>query len=106
MIESDSIVAYIVTIILSFFLGLIIRNKNKTTEKLEIDESVIDKVREEKENEIKETPAADIVSEYGDAESASSDITGKQNELRERVRDRLKQNLQGNGSSGDSTDNS
>lgn len=103
MIESETLIGYAVTIILSFILGFIIRKQEKK-EPTNLDDD-IEKVKEKKEDEIKETPAADIVDEYADAESASSDITGKQNELRERVRNRLKQNLHGTGSSGDSTDN-
>lgn len=98
---------YIVTIILSFLLGItLVKKDGKETKNENIHEKDESKIKEEKKNEIKETPAADVVTEYADVESASSDITGKQNELRKRIRDRLKQKLHGNGSSGNSPDNS
>ena len=93
------ILSYIGSAIATVFLfmtglWLIQNNKNKKTEKDNAEQA-----REEKKNELEEKSPDDIAADSPNADVISTNIEREQQELRERVRNRLNKNIHRSGSS-------
>ena len=73
---------------------LLNNKKNKEDEK-----EKAEKAKEEKKNELEKKSADDIAADSPNPDTISSNIEHEQEEFRQRVRDRLKKNVSGNGSS-------
>lgn len=58
-------------------------------------------IKEETKNELEKMSADDIADNSPNADVISSNISKEQEEFRQRIRDRLNQNIQRSGSSGD-----
>ena len=71
----------------------------KTNKKDELDKA--EKAREDKKNELEEKSPDDIAADSPNPDTISSNIEREQEELRQRIRDRLNKNIPGNGSSSD-----
>ena len=69
-------------------------NKKDEKEKAE-------KAKEDKKNELEKKSADDIAADSPNPDTISTNIEREQEELRERIRDRLNKNIPGNGSSSD-----
>lgn len=86
------------TIIISFFAGILsISLLRDDSEKIQEN---AEKIKEEKKHELEKKSAADIAHDSPNHDTISTNIEKEQQELRKRLRDRLKQNVHGNGSSG------
>lgn len=59
------------------------------------------KAREDKKNELEEKSPDDIAADSPNSDTISTNIEQEQEELRQRIRDRLNKNISGNGSSSD-----
>ena len=70
------------------------KDSKKETDKAE-------KAKEEKRDELEKKSADDIAADSPNPDTISSNIEREQEELRQRIRDRLKKNIPGNGSSSD-----
>ena len=70
------------------------KDKKEETEKAE-------KAKEEKKDELEKKSADDIAADSPNPDTISTNIEREQEELRERIRDRLNKNIPGNGSSSD-----
>ncbi len=89
------------TIIATVFFGvtaifLFNKNKNKTNE---INNA--EKAKEDKKDELEKKSADDIAADSPNSDTISTNIEREQEELRQRLRDRLNRNIPGNGSSSD-----
>ena len=62
---------------------------------------IAEKAREDKKNELEEKTPDDIAADSPNPDTISANIEREQEELRQRIRDRLKKNIPGNGSSSD-----
>ena len=82
---------------IGFSLYLLIRLTRTTKNEKQIAENK----REEKRNELEKKSADDIAADSPDPDAISSNIEREQQELRERVRNRLNKNIQRNRSSTD-----
>ena len=89
------------TIIATIFFGITAiflfdkhKDKKEETEKAE-------KAKEEKKDELEKKSADDIAADSPNPDTISTNIKREQEELRERIRDRLNKNIPGNGSSSD-----
>ena len=82
-----------------FGISAIFLLKNKKNE--EDEKQQAEKAREEKKNELEEKTADDIAADSPNPDTISANIKHEQNELRERIRNRLNKNIPGNGSSSD-----
>ena len=89
------------TVIATIFFGVTAiflfrkeRNNEDATDKAE-------KAKEEKKNELEKKSANDIAADSPNTDTISANIKHEQNELRERIRNRLNKNIPGNGSSSD-----
>ena len=60
-----------------------------------------EKAKEDKKNELEEKSADDIAADSPNPDTISTNIEREQEELRERIRNRLNKNIPGNGSSSD-----
>ena len=92
------ILSYIGTAIATVFLfmtGLWIIQYKKN-EKKEKDNA--EKIKEETKNELEKKSADDIAADSPNPDTISANIEQEQQELRERIRNRLNKNLQRNGS--------
>ena len=69
-------------------------NNSKETDKAE-------KAREDKKNELEKKTADDIAADSPNPDTISTNIEREQEELRQRIRNRLRKNIPGNGSSTD-----
>ena len=88
-------------IVVTLFFGvaaifLFKENKNKKEEK-----NNAEKAREDKKNELEEKDPDDIAADSPNPDTISANIEREQEELRQRLRDRFKKNIPGNGSSSD-----
>lgn len=72
------------------------KSKNEKSEK-----DAAEKAKEEKKNELEEKTADDIAADSPNSDAISSNIKKEQDDLRERIRNRLGQDIQGSGSSSD-----
>ena len=84
-----------VAVTISFGIAAIFLFK-KNENKDEIEEA--EKAREDKKNELEEKSADDIAADSPNPDTISTNIEREQEELRQRIRDRLKKNIPGNGS--------
>ena len=89
------------TIIATIFFGItaIFVFKNHKETKNEKNEA--EKAREDKRDELEKKSADDIAADSPNPDTISTNIEREQEELRKRIRDRLKKNIPGNGSSSD-----
>lgn len=71
--------------IIAFFLFFFSVNKKKNTN--------AEKVREEKEDEIKKMAASDVISNSPNPDVISANIKHEQDNLRQRIRDKLSKNI-------------
>ena len=85
-------------IVITFCFGLaaIFLFKKKDTKK-ELDEA--EKAREDKKNELEKKTADDIAADSPNPDTISANIEREQEALRQRLRDRFKKIIPGNGSS-------
>ena len=60
-----------------------------------------EKAKEEKKDELEKKTADDIAADSPNPDTISTNIEREQEELRQRIRDRLNKNIPGNGSSSD-----
>jgi len=70
----------------------------KTTKK---DNADAEKAKEDKRNELEEKTPDDIAANSPNPDTISTNIKREQEELRQRLRDRFKKNIPGNGSTSD-----
>ena len=82
-----------------FGISAIFLLKNKKN--VEDEKKQAEKAREEKKNELEEKTADDIAADSPNPDTISANIDREQKELRERIRNRLNQNIPGNRSSSD-----
>lgn len=85
----------VIKIIIGIIFGIFIfalTGKNFSTENKK-DEEKANQAKEEKENELKEKDAADIVADSPNQSTISNAIQDEKDELRERIRNRLNQDL-------------
>lgn len=71
--------------VLAFFIFFFSVSKKKNSD--------ADKVRENKENEIKEMAASDVISNSPNPDTISASIKQEQDKLRQRIRDKLSKNV-------------
>ena len=84
-------------IVVTVFFGIVaVFLFRKKENKDEINEA--EKAREDKKNELEEKSADDIAADSPNPDTISANIEREQEELRQRIRDRLKKNIPGNGS--------
>ncbi len=89
------------TIIATIFFGIVaifLFDKHKEN-KEEINNA--EKAREDKKNELEEKTPDDIAANSPNPDTISTNIEREQEELRQRLRDRFKKNIPGNGSTSD-----
>lgn len=86
-------------VIATIFFGItaIFLFDNHKNKKEEINNA--EKAREDKKNELEEKTADDIAADSPNPDTISTNIEREQEELRQRIRDRFKKNIPGNGSS-------
>lgn len=95
------ILTYIGTAIATLFLfmtGLFILDNNRNKK---IESSKAEKAREEKKDELEKKSPDDIAADSPNPDTISANIEREQQELRERVRNRLNKNIHRPGSSTD-----
>ena len=89
-------------IVITLFFGvaaIFLFRKDKDLEKKETDAA--EKAKEDKKNELEKKSAYDIAADSPNPDTISTNIEREQEELRERIRNRLNKNIPGNGSSSD-----
>ena len=89
------------TVLATIFFGitaifLFRNNKNKKEETNKAEQA-----REDKKNELEEKSPDDIAADSPNPDTISANIEREQEELRQRIRDRLNKNIPGKGSSSD-----
>jgi len=89
------------TIIASIFLGIAAFFVCKDHLNTKDEKNEAEKAKEEKRNELEKKSADDIAADSPNPDTISSNIEREQEELRERVRNRLNKNIPGNRSSSD-----
>ena len=97
----EKILKTIGTVLATIFFGittifLFRNNKNKKEETNKAEQA-----REDKKNELEEKSPDDIAADSPNPDTISANIEREQEELRQRIRDRLNKNIPGNGSSSD-----
>ena len=85
-----------VTVFFGIAAVFLFKKKNNKDEKNEAE-----KAREDKKNELEEKTPDDIAADSPNPDTISANIEREQEELRQRIRDRLKKNIPRNGSSSD-----
>lgn len=94
-----SAIAVIILIVLGILTGALLTKK--PSKKIDDDAT---KAKEEKKNEIKNTPADALVSDADNADELRAEKHGIRDDFRERIRNRLRQELHRLGASGADTD--
>ena len=88
-----SVLITVILTIIAVFIVLTCNNSKEEKDKAE-------KAKEDKKHELEEKSADDIAADSPNADTISANIKREQEELRQRIRDRLNKNIPGNGSSG------
>ena len=89
-------------IVLTLFFGIaaiFLFRKDRDLEKKETDAA--EKAKEDKKDELEKKTADDIAADSPNPDTISTNIEREQEELRERIRNRLNKNIPGNRSSSD-----
>lgn len=93
-----TVIKYI-AVALFFGVAAIFLLRDKKPAKNEKDAA--EKAKEEKKDELEKKTADDIAADSPNSDTISTNIEREQEELRQRIRDRLNKNIPGNGSSSD-----
>lgn len=88
-------------ILATIFFGVVAIFLVKDKKNKEDEKSKAEKAREDKRDELEKKSADDIAADSPNPDTISTNIEREQEELRKRIRDRLKKNIPGNGSSSD-----
>lgn len=91
----------VIGLVTGAFVGSSLQKRNSANEKKDAENA-----KENKKNEIEQTNASDLVSESDNADELCRERGKIKSDFRERVRNRLQENLQRLGSSGTDNDNS
>ena len=83
----------IIAVVIGIFAGIIIGKKNQN------EKDAAEKAKKETKDELEKKSADDIAADSDSADTIRTNINKEQEEFRQRVRDRLKQNVQRFGSS-------
>ena len=89
------------TILATIFFGVVAIFLVKDKKNKEDEKSKAEKAREDKRDELEKKSADDIAADSPNPDTISTNIEREQEELRERIRNRLRKNIPGNGSSSD-----
>ena len=89
------------TILATIFFGVVAIFLVKDKKNKEDEKRKAEKAREDKRDELEKKSADDIAADSPNPDIISTNIEREQEELRERVRNRLRKNIPGNGSSSD-----
>lgn len=93
------VIQYIIITVFFGIVAIFLFRKDKDLEKKETDAA--EKAKEEKKDELEKKSADDIAADSPNPDIISTNIEREQEELRERIRNRLNKNIPGNGSSSD-----
>ncbi len=87
---------YILATVFFGIVAIFLFNNKKNSDN---EKQKAEKAKEEKKNELEKKSADDIAADSPNPDTISTNIEHEQEEFRQRVRDRLKKNVSGNGSS-------
>jgi len=93
------VIKYIVITVFFGISAIFLLKKDKEVEQKETDAA--EKAKEDKKNDLEEKSPDDIAADSPNPDTISANIEREQEELRQRIRDRLNKNIPGNGSTSD-----